>query len=117
LVGSASLVAVNVAVCVELMLVGAVKNPRTRLPILGVTDQFTPVFVVPPTIAVYCSDWPATSIVRLGTIETLTFGRDGVINEIGCPSNTTAVPLLLGSSTLVAEIVTCRSLPNEDGAV
>ena len=54
--GSAELTAVNVTVCFDVVLAGATYNPFTTLPILGVSDQLTAVFVVPFTATVNCAD-------------------------------------------------------------
>ena len=51
-VGSATLVALTVTVCVELMAEGAVYNPFEILPTLGLSDQVTLVSVAPVTVAV-----------------------------------------------------------------
>lgn len=61
-----------------------------------------------------CVDWPAASVVApADTSEMLT----SEFKEVGCPNKTVAVATMLGSARLVAEMVTCASVPNEDGAV
>lgn len=115
--GSAELVAVTVTVAWELRLAGAAYNPLTIVPILGVTDQLTPVLLVPCTDAVNCTDWPADIVWEPGLMETLTFETGLGDDEMGCASNTVAVAVTLGFATLVAEMVTCDSLATEDGAV
>ena len=54
LVGSTTLAAVMVTSCVALTVEGAVYDPLVRVPTDGVMAQFTPVFVVPVTVAVNC---------------------------------------------------------------
>ena len=51
---SATLVAVTVTDCEELITEGAVYNPFDKLPTEGVMDQVTEVFALPDTLAVNC---------------------------------------------------------------
>ena len=51
---SATLVAVTVTDCEELITAGATYNPFDRVPIEGVMDQVTAVFEFPTTVAVNC---------------------------------------------------------------
>ena len=51
LVGSATLVAVIVTGCDAPIVAGAVYNPLTRLPTLGLSDQVTAVLLLPVTVA------------------------------------------------------------------
>lgn len=102
LLGSAWLIAINVTVSGEEMLVGEVYSPLNMVPKFGVSDQLTPVFAAPLTLAVYCADCPAVSAVGPGAIEMLT-------GEIGCPNSTVAVPVSPAFVRLVADIVTSAS--------
>ena len=86
------------------------------LPIFGVNDQLTPVFVVPNTAAVNCADCPPASAVKPGATEMLTVGG-GVDVETGGPTITVAVAVLVRSARLVAEIVTWASYHTEEGAL
>ena len=89
----------------------------TIVPRFGATDQLRAVFVVPCTVAEYNADWPAISVVGPDMVETLIAGAVGATLSMGCASNTVAVAVLVGSATMVAEIVTCDSLLYADGAV
>jgi len=60
------------------------------------TDQVTPVFVVPCTVAVNGAESPAVIVVELGEIETATTGTVTV---------TCALDVLVLSATLVAVTV------------
>jgi len=60
-VGSATLVAVSVTDCAELIVAGAVYRPFSTAPTLGLSDQVTAVLELPLTVAVNCFDWPAVS--------------------------------------------------------
>ncbi len=53
-VASATLVAVMVTDCAELITEGAVYNPFDKLPTEGLMDQVTDVFALPVTVAVNC---------------------------------------------------------------
>jgi hypothetical protein len=86
------------------------------VPTFGVTDQVTPVFAVPVTIAVNCADWPAVNVVAPCSIEMFTGEGAGVV-VTGWVSSAVAVAVLVVSARLVAEIVTWVSLENEAGAV
>ena len=74
LVGSATLVAVIVTDCAELITEGAVYKPFDRLPTEGHIDQVTPVFALPVTVAVNCLFWDAARLVLEGLTPTLTTG-------------------------------------------
>ncbi len=54
LVESATLVAVMVIDCAELITEGAVYHPFDKVPTEGVMDQVTDVFALPVTVAVNC---------------------------------------------------------------
>ena len=74
-------------------------------------------FEVPLTVAVNVALWPAWSDALPGERPRLTCGvGEGGGSETGFASNTVAVPVLLGSAELVAEIVTCISCVKLDGA-
>ena len=87
------------------------------VPTCGFTDHVTAVLVVPATVAVNCTDWAATADTELADIEMLTFEDVEASDNIAPSSCTVAVAVLLGSATLVAEIVTKESLTTVGGAV
>jgi hypothetical protein len=72
LVGSATLVAVTVTDCAELITEGAVYNPFDRLPTDGVIDQLTKVFTLPVTVAVNCVPCDGVRVAFGGLRLTLT---------------------------------------------
>jgi hypothetical protein len=74
LVGSATLVAVTVTDCPELITEGAVYNPFDKVPIDGVMDQVTEVFAFPVTVAVNCLLCDAVREAVGGLSPTLTTG-------------------------------------------
>lgn len=92
---SAALVAVMVTVCGLLSVAGAVYRPFTNVPVGGVTDQFTAVFVLPVTVAVNCWVCPWDKLTEPGV--TLICG--------GGLSVTTAEPEVVPSAVLVAVMV------------
>jgi hypothetical protein len=71
-VESATLVAVIVTDCAELITEGAVYNPLARLPTDGVIDQVTEVFALPVTVAVNCLLWDGVRVAVGGLRPTLT---------------------------------------------
>ena len=71
-VGSATLVAVMVTVCEELIEAGAVYRPLTSVPTAGFIDQVTAVFVLPVTVAVNCEVCEAARFALGGLSPTLT---------------------------------------------
>lgn len=73
-VGSATLVAVIVTACAELISEGAVYKPFNKLPNEGVMDQFTDVFELPVTVAVNCLLCDAVRVADNGLILMLTTG-------------------------------------------
>jgi hypothetical protein len=81
----------------DVIVFGAVYRPLRMVPTLGDADQLIPAFVVPLIIAESLSDCPAFSVVDDGVaIEILIFE----IGEIGWPSSTIAVAVLVGSAKL-----------------
>ena len=74
LVASATLVAVMVTDCAELITEGAEYNPFDRLPTDGDMDQVTEVFALPVTVAVNCLVCDAVSVAFVGLTLTLTVG-------------------------------------------
>ena len=64
------------------------------MPTAGLNDQFTPVFVVPVTELLNCTDWPPVSDELAGVVVMLTGTSDAV-----------ALAVLLGSAALVAVTV------------
>ena len=72
LLGSATLVAVTVTDCAELITEGAVYNPFDKVPINGVIDQVTEVLAFPVTVAVNCLLCDALSEAFRGLSPTLT---------------------------------------------
>jgi hypothetical protein len=77
LVGSATLVAVTVTDCAELITEGAVYNPFDRLPTDGVIDQLTKVFTLPVTVAVNCVPCDGARVAVGGFTLTLTMEGGG----------------------------------------
>jgi hypothetical protein len=77
LVASATLVAVMVTDCAELITEGAVYNPFDKLPSEGVMDQVTEVFALPVTVAVNCAVCDAVRVAFRGLRPMLTL-PDGV---------------------------------------
>ncbi len=74
-------------------------------------------FEVPLTVAVKVALWPPWRDALPGDKLTLTVGDgEGADSETAFPSNTVAVAVLLVSTALVAEIVTCVSCVKDDGA-
>jgi len=71
------------------------------VPTAGESDQLTPLFVVPPTVAANCFDWPPESEAVAGEIAIVTPGGGGAT-----PSEIAALADFVESATLVAEIVT-----------
>jgi hypothetical protein len=115
--GSATLLAVTVMVSWVAILAGAVYIPFEITPTFGVTDQLTSLSAKPSTTAVNCADWPAASVAGPEVIEMLTRLCAGIMGPWGCTSNTVAVAVLVGSATLVAEMITFESSTKDDGAV
>jgi hypothetical protein len=71
--GSATLVAVTVTVCCELMLAGAVYRPVPLIvPTLGVRLQVTEVLLLPLTVGVNCWLWDGPNVEAVGASPTLT---------------------------------------------
>ena len=66
MVVSATLVAVTVTVWAEAMEAGAVYVPEDKDPTAGFRDQFTPVLLVPVTVAVNCAVWPPDKVAEPG---------------------------------------------------
>jgi hypothetical protein len=96
-VGSAALAAVTVTVCALETEVGALYKPVfVTVPISGLTDQLTPVFVVPPTVAVNCCAWEAPRETLAGLTVTV----------IGGARATVPLADWVGSATLCAVTVT-----------
>jgi hypothetical protein len=105
-VGSAKLFAVSVTVCVVRIADGAVYNPFTKDPTLGLRDQLTPVFNVPVTLALNWLEPPALRVIDAGES----------VMETGA-SVIVALADLVGSAMLVAFTVTVCWLLIEAGAV
>jgi hypothetical protein len=95
LVGSAALDATIVTVCRLGTVAGAVYTPFTMLPTAGLSDQVTPVWLVPETEALKVADSPALSDAKAGPIVSAT----GV-------SDTAALAVFVVSAALVAVTVT-----------
>jgi hypothetical protein len=94
LVGSAMLAAVNTTFCAVVIVAGAVYNPFVTVPIAGVSDQVTPVLVVPLTEAVNCCACPALTDVNVGNTD-IKIGVGGVRDIV-------ADAAFVGSAILVA---------------
>jgi len=71
---SATLVAVMVTDCAELITDGAVYNPFDKLPIEGFIDQVTEVLALPLTVAVNCLLCDAVRVAVEGLTPTLILG-------------------------------------------
>lgn len=80
-VGSATLVAVMVTVCGELIEAGAVYRPLTSVPTAGFIDQVTAVFVLPVTVAVNCEVCEADRFALGGLSATLTPGSGAGVED------------------------------------
>jgi hypothetical protein len=79
LVVSATLVAVTVTVCCELMVDGGVYSPVGEMvPTFGFRAQVTAVLLVLITVAVNCCVWLAASVASGGVKETTTGGTTRV---------------------------------------
>jgi len=104
-VGSAALVAVTVTVCALLILEGAVYRPVLEIdPVGGFNDHETEVSLALLTVAANCCVCKALRFALPGVTRT----------ETGAVSVTLAVPVLLGSATLVAITLTvCDPLTTE----
>ena len=94
LVGSATLDAVTVTVCLLEIVAGAVYAPFTMVPAAGLSDQVTAVLLVPVTDALKVADAEAPSETEAGPIVTATGVKD-----------TVAVAVLVESAALVAVTV------------
>jgi hypothetical protein len=86
---SATLVAVTVTVCCELILEGAVYNPVDEIvPTLGLMDHVTAVLLVSVTVAVNCLVWFADKLAVVGLTDTpiaatmLTLSKTAVVNAL-----------------------------------
>ena len=73
--GSATLVAVMVTVCEELITDGAVYNPFDKVPTAGFMVQVTAVFTLPVTVAVNCTVCAGVSVALEGLVLMLMLGR------------------------------------------
>ena len=62
----------------------------SKLPTFGVIGHLTAIFDVPITLAVNFADRPVDNVTGPGMIETLTFERLGVTNEMGCSEDSIA---------------------------
>jgi hypothetical protein len=118
-VASATLVAVIVTTCVTSIDAGAVYNPLLTVPTLGLRDQVTSVLELPVTVAANCFDWPAFSEGVFGFSEILTVDGGWVAAAVATAGQRRMVALadLVGSTRLVAMIVTSESALTELGAV
>ena len=116
---SATLVAVIWIACVALTAAGAVYNPLLTVPTLGLRDQVTAVLELPLTVAVNCFDCPPFNEALLGLRVILTLDGGGVVTAgvMAGPSRTVALADLVGSTRLVAMMVTSESALTELGAV
>jgi hypothetical protein len=73
--GFATLVAITFTSCGVEMLAGAVYRPfESMAPKFGLSDQLTPVTVVPLTVAAKTCCWPAPRVVARGVMATVMFG-------------------------------------------
>jgi hypothetical protein len=107
-VGSAALTAVTVTVCALEMEAGALYKPVfVTVPISGLTDQLTPVLVVPPTVAVNCCAWDAPREMLAGLTVTVTGGARATVPFADW----------VGSTTLWAVTVTVCAVRTLAGAV
>jgi hypothetical protein len=100
--GSATLVAVTVTVCAELIVAGAVYIPLEVIaPTAGERDHVTPALADPETTALKASDCDALRLLVAGESSTLTVGVSESVAEAD----------FVGSATLVAVTVTvCAEL-------
>ena len=98
-VGSATLLAVTVTACCELMLAGAVYRPALLIvPTLGVRLQVTEVLLVPLTVGVNCWLWDDPNVEAVGASPTLTdvtvISPSDVLTGIDVPADEAANELL-----------------------
>jgi hypothetical protein len=105
LVGSATLDAVIVTVFRLETVAGAVYTPLTMVPIAGLSDQVTPVLLLPVTEALNVAAAPAPSDTEAGPIVTATGVRA-----------TVALAVLVVSAALVAVTVTVSCFATIVGA-
>jgi len=99
----AVLVAIIFTVVAEARVAGAVYKPLTTVPTAGLRDHFTPVLVVPLTVAVNCFVWPGVREGACGVTLILIVEADVVTGAVPVTSIMVELAVFVGSAILVAE--------------